>query len=61
VNFPRAIELQADWAVDLLEHMRSVGLCRFQATQEAQSEWFARDRDEPADAAADGQEMVHRL
>ena len=23
VNFPRAIELQADWAADLLEHMRS--------------------------------------
>jgi hypothetical protein len=41
VNFPRAIELQAEWAADLLEHMRSAGLRRFEATQEAQSEWFA--------------------
>jgi cation diffusion facilitator CzcD-associated flavoprotein CzcO len=41
VNFPRAIEQQTDWAADLLEHMRKTGLRRFEATPEAQAEWFA--------------------
>jgi cation diffusion facilitator CzcD-associated flavoprotein CzcO len=40
-NFPRAIEVSADWAVRLVEHARSHGHRRLEASREAEREWTA--------------------
>lgn len=40
-NFPRAIEVSADWAVRLVEHARAHGHRRLEATGEAEREWTA--------------------
>ncbi len=38
-NFPRAIETGVDWVTDLLEHARSRGSTRVEATADAEQEW----------------------
>jgi len=40
-NFPRAIEVSAEWAVGLLEHARAHGHRWLEATDEAEREWTA--------------------
>ena len=39
-NFPRACETAVDWATPLLEHMWAEGFRRFEATAEAEQEWY---------------------
>ncbi len=39
-NFPRAVETSIDWTTPLLEHLWQQGHTRFEATAEAEKEWF---------------------
>jgi len=39
-NFPRAVETSIDWVMPLLEHTWEQGHTRFEATPEAEQEWF---------------------
>ena len=39
-NFPRAVETAIDWSTPLLEYMWEHGYTRFEATAEAEQEWF---------------------
>ena len=39
-NFPRGAELAVNWATELLEHMWSSELSRFEATPSAEQDWF---------------------
>ncbi|MGB5758322.1 MAG: NAD(P)/FAD-dependent oxidoreductase [Acidimicrobiales bacterium] len=39
-NFPRAVETAIDWSTPLLEYMWERGYTRFEATAEAEQEWF---------------------
>jgi len=39
-NFPRAIEAAVDWTTPLFEHVWEQGHGRFEATAEAEQEWF---------------------
>ena len=39
-NFPRACETAVDWATDLLEYVWEHGHTRFDATPEAEQEWY---------------------
>jgi len=39
-NFPRACEIAVDWATPLLEYTWERGYTRFEATAEAEKEWF---------------------
>ncbi|MBT9444624.1 MAG: NAD(P)/FAD-dependent oxidoreductase [Hyphomonadaceae bacterium] len=38
-NGPTCAELQGDWAVDFLKHMRDAGVSRFEATPSAEQTW----------------------
>lgn len=39
-NFPRAVETSIDWTTPLLEHLWANGHTRFEATADAEQEWF---------------------
>ncbi len=39
-NFPRAVETSVDWATPLLEHLWAENYTRFEATAEAEQDWF---------------------
>ena len=39
-NFPRAVETSINWTTPLLEHVWEKGHTRFEATAEAEKEWF---------------------
>ena len=39
-NFPRAVETSIDWVTPMLEHVWENNLTRFEATAEAEQEWF---------------------
>jgi hypothetical protein len=38
-NGPTCAEVQGDWVVDLLAHLRDTGTTRIEATSEAEEEW----------------------
>ncbi len=44
-NFPRGIEVGVDWATELLQHVRSSGATRFEATAEAEAAWTEHVKD----------------
>ena len=40
VNFPRTVETTVNWATPLMEHARANGHTKFEASAEAEQEWF---------------------